>query len=146
MRVSNNLRHGLESHPTKAYGSNDYPQSPEAEIDSHVHRGIVASSGRRVQGVESTHATACRVGTKGTADGRHERERVDKEDGDQSDHHEELREIVRVMGSGALEKLRRQEGYLGVHTFIDGRGEEPRRTGLTASILLGGGGGGGGGG
>ena len=90
------------------------------------------------------------MGANTRSDRRHKGEGIHKENGNKSDHHEELGEAGVVMRSGALEELRCQEGHLGVHVFIDYGGEQTRRTRLTTSILdyyfnLGGGGGGGGG-
>ena len=58
--------------------------------------------------MEGSHTT-CSVGAtaKGAADtGRHKREGIDEEDGDQGDDHEELGEAGVVVRSGALEQLR----------------------------------------
>ena len=117
--VRNNLWHGLECHPTEAYGGNEYPQSPEAKIESRVH-GRVLHIDRGVQSVEGSHATTT-YSMKGATNttGGHEREGVDEENGDQSYDHEELGEAGVVMVSGALEQLRRQHGHLGVHALID---------------------------
>ena len=97
------------SRPSEAYGSYEYPQSPEAKIESRVHGSILHINHRGVQSVEGSHTTPCSMGAtaKGAANARrHEREGVDEKDGDQRDDHEELGEAGVVMGSGTLEQLR----------------------------------------